>query len=75
MLLTATFTVLQYYDTQGLTLTPANPPNAQVLQSAIWTMGRGDILVYNPPPIPLVYNTANLIGVDPSMRIPLCTIL
>ncbi len=22
-----------------------------------------------------VYNTANLIGVDPSMRIPLCTIL
>ncbi len=24
--------------------------------------------------IPLVYNTANLIGVDPSMRIPLCTI-
>ncbi len=28
-----------------------------------------------PPPIPLVYNTANLIGVDWSMRIPLCTIL
>ncbi len=25
----------------------------------------------DPPPIPLVYNTASLIGVDPSMRIPL----
>ncbi len=48
---------------------------SQVLQSAIWTIGAGQHVSLRPPPIPLVYNTANLIGVDPSMRIPLCTIL
>jgi len=47
-------------------------PLSQVLQSAVWTMGRGDTCSISP--IPLVY-TANLIGVDPSMCIPLCTIL
>ncbi len=53
----------------------------QVLQSAIWTIGAGRHIEagrhvsLRPPPIPLVYNKANLIGVDPSMRIPLCTIL
>ncbi len=40
--------------------------SVQVLQSAPWTMGRGDTC--RPPPIPLVYNMANLIGVDPSMH-------
>ncbi len=54
---------------------------AQVLQSAVWTIGAGRHIwagrhvSLRPPPIPLVYNTANLIGVDWSMRIPLCTIL
>ncbi len=47
----------------------------QVLQSAVWTIGAGRHVSLRPPSIPLVYNTANLIGVDPSMRIPLCTIL
>ncbi len=36
--------------------------------------GAGRHVSLHPPPIPLVY-TANLIGVDPSMCIPLCTIL
>ncbi len=36
--------------------------------------GAGRHVSPHPPPIPLVY-TANLIGVDPSMCIPLCTIL
>ncbi len=47
----------------------------QVLPSAVWTIGAGRHVSLHPPPIPLVYNRANLIGVDPSMRIPLCTIL
>ncbi len=38
-----------------------------------YTWGWGHVLLH-PPPIPLVY-TANLIGVDPSMCIPLLTIL
>ncbi len=43
----------------------------QVLQSAIWTIGAGrhigagQHVSVRPPPIPLVYNTVNLIGVDP----------
>ncbi len=39
--------------------------NLQVLQSAIWTIGAGRHVLLRPPPIPLVYKTANLIGVDP----------
>ncbi len=47
------------------------------VQSGRWggaTLGAGRHMSLHPPPIPLVY-TANLIGVDPSMCIPLCTIL
>ncbi len=36
----------------------------QVLQSAIWTIGAGRHVSLPPPPIPLVYNTADLIGVE-----------
>ncbi len=52
-------------------------PKYSRLQSGEWggaTLGAGRHVSLHPPPIPLVY-TANLIGVDLSMCIPLCKIL
>ncbi len=70
---------------RGALATDARGCSLQVLQTAVWRMGRGDTwggatlgagrhVSLHPPPIPLVY-TANLIGVDLSMCIPLCKIL
>ncbi len=41
-----------------------NQCGLSILQSAIWTIGAGRHVSLRPPPIPLVYNTANLSGID-----------
>ncbi len=55
---------------------PPPPPPRERLSTPDCSLddGAGRHVSLHPPPIPLVY-TANLIGVDPSMCIPLCTIL
>ncbi len=62
---------------RGVNLSCSRSAKYSRLQSGGWggaTLGAGRHVSLHPPPIPLVY-TANLIGVDLSMCIPLCKIL